>query len=141
LVDELTTDPGGGFTPYDCAGFFAGGVCDTPTPEWRHRFRVGWETPWNLELIGTWRYYDEVTNFDGVTTRLDYQFDAMNYLDLAGNWDIYENTRLRFGVNNVTDEDPPISNNVGAGFGNGNTYPQVYDALGRWVFAGITVDF
>jgi outer membrane receptor protein involved in Fe transport len=44
-------------------------------------------------------------------------------------------------VNNVLDADPPISDNVGAGSGNGNTYPQVYDALGRWVFAGVTVDF
>jgi len=25
--------------------------------------------------------------------------------------------------------------------GNGNTFPQVYDALGRYVFAGVTVDF
>ena len=30
---------------------------------------------------------------------------------------------------------------VGAGFGNGNTFPQVYDAVGRFVFAGFTVDF
>jgi iron complex outermembrane receptor protein len=30
---------------------------------------------------------------------------------------------------------------VGAGAGNGNTYPQVYDALGRYVFAGVTVEF
>jgi outer membrane receptor protein involved in Fe transport len=47
---------------------------------------------------------------------------------------------LRFGVNNVLDESPPISDNVGT-TGNGNTYPQTYDALGRWVFMGISVDF
>ena len=28
-----------------------------------------------------------------------------------------------------------------APFGNGNTFPQVYDALGRYLFAGVTVDF
>jgi hypothetical protein len=26
-------------------------------------------------------------------------------------------------------------------FGNGNTFPQVYDALGRTIFIGITADF
>jgi hypothetical protein len=30
---------------------------------------------------------------------------------------------------------------VGAPFGNGNMYPQVYDALGRKIFASITVQF
>ncbi len=47
------------------------------------------------------------------------------------------------GVNNIFDRDPPVAGQqvVPAGFGNGNTYPQVYDALGRYLFAGFTVDF
>jgi iron complex outermembrane recepter protein len=148
LLDELITDPGAatGITPYDCVGGFGAALCGTPNPEWRHRFRLGWETPWNVELFGTWRYYGEVERRDGsnlpvASTALDASFDEVHYFDLAGNWDLYENTRLRFGVNNILDQDPPISANVGAGFGNGNTYPQVYDALGRFVFIGATVDF
>ena len=48
---------------------------------------------------------------------------------------------LRLGVNNVLDEDPPLSSVVGTAPGNGNTYPQVYDALGRYIFMGATFDF
>jgi outer membrane receptor protein involved in Fe transport len=43
-------------------------------------------------------------------------------------------------VNNVLDDDPPMSAAVGT-TGNGNTYPQTYDALGRYVFVGLTLDF
>ena len=51
LVDELITDPGAGFDPYRCVGFYST-VCSAnsvgvPTPEWRHRFRTSWATPWN----------------------------------------------------------------------------------------------
>jgi outer membrane receptor protein involved in Fe transport len=147
LLDEIVTDPGAqtGVSPYDCAGAFGAALCGLPNPEWRHRFRVGWETPWNVDLFATWRYYGEVERRSAanvyVPNTLDSNFDAENYLDLAGNWEVRDNANLRFGVNNVLDNDPPISANVGAGFGNGNTYPQMYDALGRWVFVGLTVDF
>jgi outer membrane receptor protein involved in Fe transport len=40
-------------------------------------------------------------------------------------------------VNNIFDKDPPLTE-LGA---NGNTYPQTYDAMGRYMFAGFTVDF
>lgn len=150
-LDELITDPGAvtGVLPYDCVGFW-GNACGTPNPEWRHRFRITWETPVGLELNATWRHFGEVDKASaGFTTnghlavigRLDSTFEAEDYLDLSGTYSLYENTRLRFGVNNVMDNDPPISDGVGAGAGNGNTFPQVYDSLGRWVFAGVTVDF
>ena len=62
LVDELVTDPGGGFQPFDCVGFYSS-VCSSnavgvPTPEWRHRFRTSWVTPWDLDLSATWRHMD-----------------------------------------------------------------------------------
>ena len=62
LLDELVEDPGGGFAPYDCAGMYSG-ECDTPSPEWRHHFRMGWESPWNVDMSLTWRYYDSVELF------------------------------------------------------------------------------
>ena len=34
-----------------------------------------------------------------------------------------------------------LSSVVGTAPGNGNTYPQVYDALGRYVFFNATLDF
>jgi outer membrane receptor protein involved in Fe transport len=47
---------------------------------------------------------------------------------------------LRAGVNNVLDNDPQLSYSVGT-TGNGNTYPQVYDSLGRYFFFGVTANF
>ena len=40
--------------------------------------------------------------------------------------------------------DPPIVTNGTAGpsiFGNGNTFPQTYDVLGRFVFLNLTMKF
>ena len=58
---------------------------------------------------------------------------------------------FRLGVNNVFDKQPPLvtsgnanrdgSNLCPTGPCNGNTYPATYDALGRYLFAGVTLDF
>jgi outer membrane receptor protein involved in Fe transport len=46
-------------------------------------------------------------------------------------------------VNNILDKDPPLVGGQAcpAGICNGNAYTQVYDALGRYIFAGVTLDF
>jgi iron complex outermembrane receptor protein len=144
LMDELVTEPGPGIASFDCVGFFAS-VCLTPTPEWRHRFRTSWMTPWDLNLALTWRFFDAVTglsqaNVPMPANRIDREFDAQSYFDLSVNWAFMESGSLVLGINNVLDEDPPLSASVGT-TGNGNTYPQVYDALGRYVFIRATLDF
>jgi outer membrane receptor protein involved in Fe transport len=124
-----------------CEGLYGAGFCGTPNPEWRGRFRATWETPWNLELIGTVRYFGAVDYAGGASGAPDDTLDSQTYLDLAGNWQVRDNVKFRMGANNIMDLSPPINRFTGAGFGNGNTYPQVYDALGRWVFVGLSVDF
>lgn len=145
-LDEFLSDIG--FGEYDCAGLY-GSTCGTPLPEWRHKARLTWNTPWNLDLSLSWRHIDSVlldrTSSNPILTGnvnpVDRELDSQNYIDLSGAWTVYENYTLRLGINNVTDEDPPLSAQVGAGFGNGNTYPQVYDAFGRYVFMGVTAKF
>jgi outer membrane receptor protein involved in Fe transport len=150
-LDELTTTPiagAGNVGKYDCAGLY-GSDCGTPNPEWRHSARVTWSTPWNLDLSLTWRYFDKVLIDNSSSNPLiggdynvvDKQLDAQNYIDLAASWTFMEAYSVRLGINNVMDDDPPLSAVVGSGAGNGNTYPQVYDALGRYVFAGVTAKF
>jgi iron complex outermembrane recepter protein len=141
-LEELVVNPGAGADPFDCKGFY-GGPCGNvlgngPTPEWRHRFRTTWQTPWDADLSVTWRHIGEVEIITG-GNRIDRFFDAEDYFDLAATVSLPLNSRLRLGVNNVFDNDPPISASVGT-TGNGNTYPQTYDANGRWVFMGISVD-
>lgn len=150
-LSELKTDTGLGFasSEYDCAGFYAN-QCGVPNPEWRHRLRVDWGTPIDgLNINGTWRYYGStelaVLGVDGSLnnapdTRLDRSLDAINYFDLAGTWQMRDNISVRAGVNNVFDTDPPLSYSVGT-TGNNNTYPQLYNAMGRYFFFGVTANF
>jgi outer membrane receptor protein involved in Fe transport len=143
---EIENIPGLGI--YDCAGLYGPG-CGTPLPEWRHKFRTTWNTPWNLDLSLTWRYFDSVTLtrasdqalLKGQSNPVDRELDAQNYIDLAASWTVWEKYTMTFGINNIMDDDPPVSAQVGAGFGNGNTFPQVYDAFGRYVFMGLSAKF
>jgi outer membrane receptor protein involved in Fe transport len=148
----------GGGAFYDCAGLY-GVTCGTPTPKWRHRFRLTWNSPWKFALSVNWRYTGPVKldfnhdnnggnplldngNFDG----FDNKIKAYNWFDLAGTWTVKDGITLRAGMNNIFDKDPPIVDSNGFGvsappFGNGNTFPGVYDALGRTIFVGLTADF
>jgi len=138
--------PGDG--EYECKGLY-GPTCGTPLPEWRHKARVTWNTPWALEMAFTWRYIDEVSldrtsdarQLKGTVNPVDRTLAAQNYLDLSGSFNLSKNLTLSGGINNLLDRDPPVSAQVGAGFGNGNTYPQVYDAMGRRIFLGLTARF
>ena len=133
---------------YDCKGLY-GPTCGTPLPEWRHKARVTWTTPWSTDLALTWRHLDSVAldrsssnpQLTGTVRAVDRTLGAQDYLDLSASFNITKNLTLSGGVNNMFDQDPPISAQVGAGFGNGNTYPQVYDAMGRKVFLGLTAKF
>ena len=150
LLNELITDTGLGTASsvYDCAGFYAN-QCGTPNPEYRHRARATWLTPWDMDLSATWRHYGEVElavlnattgTLNNGGARIDRYFDAENYLDLAATWQVMDTVTVRAGVNNVLDNDPQLSYSVGT-TGNGNTYPQVYDSLGRYFFLGVTANF
>ena len=134
---------------YDCVGLY-GGNCGAPNPEYRHKTSLTWvPTGGKFSVTGTWRYYDEVNvsqsssqpALSGSFAAINETLDAQNYLDLSGRYDLFENTVVRAGVNNILDEDPPLSSIVGTAPGNGNTYPQIYDAFGRYIFLGATVDF
>jgi outer membrane receptor protein involved in Fe transport len=145
FVEELVTDPGPLTPSYDCVGKYSA-ACETPVPELRTRFRTSWMTPWDFDLTMTWRHLSGVT---GVTTdpnvtlaanRIDRYLPAEDYFDLAANWQVTEQASLVMGINNILDDDPSLSASVGT-TGNGNTFPQTYDAMGRYVFLRATIDF
>jgi outer membrane receptor protein involved in Fe transport len=139
-----------GLGSYDCLGLY-GAVCGAPRPEWRHKARGSWSTPWNVDVALTWRHLDAVDvelsssnpqlagDFFPVVKRLG----ERDYIDLAASWAITKSVTLYAGVNNVFDKDPPITDSsiAGPAAGNGNTYPQVYDALGRRIFVSLQAKF
>jgi outer membrane receptor protein involved in Fe transport len=151
LLDEFVNTPLPGVSSFDCAGLYGPEFCGTPLPELRTRLRTTWATPWNVDLSLNWRYFDEVSieytsrDPDIGNPANVYPFgktlDAQNYLDLAVVYTYAEKYTFSAGINNLTDEDPPLSGQVGTGFGNGNTFPQVYDAMGRYVFFGLQAKF
>ena len=68
---------------------------------------------------------------------------SRDYLDLMLMYQWSKGITVRLGANNVLDKDPPIvpTTSIPPPFFNGNTYPQVYDTLGRYLFLNITADF
>ena len=70
--------------------------------------------------------------------------DDIHYFDVAGIWDIFDDTAsIRLGVNNVFDEAPPVAGSAAGPSisGNGNVFPGLYDALGRYWYVGATLRF
>ncbi|NRF70069.1 TonB-dependent receptor [Aquincola sp. S2] len=144
---ETEEIPGDG--SYDCVGLYGANKCGTPRPEWRHKLRFTWQTPWSADVSVTWRHLGEVEQQEtstnpllaGPSNPVDRLLGKRDYLDLAGTWNVTKNFQLLFGVNNLLDKDPPITAQLNTGTGNGNTYPGVYDSFGRRIFFNATYTF
>ena len=144
-LDELTVDTG--VTPeFDCAGLY-GNICGTPNPEWRHTARVTWTHPDGYGVTARWRHFGSVaqdtTELGGSVQPANERIPSQNYLDMALTFRVGDHYNFRVGVNNLLDRDPPIVGTPAcpAGICNGNTFAQVYDVLGRYIFAGVTLNF
>jgi outer membrane receptor protein involved in Fe transport len=153
---NLKTTPVAGGGSYDCKGYF-GSTCGANNSSWRHVMNVTWSTPWdNMDLTLRWRYYgsdsSEQTSSNPFLTGTPYaplsNIPAYNYIDLTGAFDLYKNIRLQVGVNNIMDKDPPLvvngdcsTSSPGGANCNGNTFPGVYDAMGRYIFMEVTAKF
>ena len=136
----------------DCLGLY-GNSCGNPLPEnkWIQR------TTWSLGMFDVsylWHHLDGVkieavqANDPGsgapIETYHKFQsISAYDYFDLYVGAQLWENVRLDFGVSNVADKSPPVvGNEAGTTSSNsGNTFPSVYDPVGRTYTVGINVKF
>ncbi|NIJ32146.1 TonB-dependent receptor [Sphingomonas oligoaromativorans] len=151
-LTKLVTEPLPGLGSYDCKGLY-GYTCGEPSPKWRHQLRTTWSIPGPNKptLSLAWRYFGGVRlssssdqpAFEGLLpSEINRKIKAYNYFDLATTISFEKKLTLRAGVNNLFDRDPPaIAQGILSTFGNGNTYPGVYDPLGRTIFIGATVEF
>lgn len=166
LLDSYVVD--NGLTPaYDCAGLYgptcsAGGSTEPggPLPKYRHKVRVGFDMDNGIGASIQWRHISAVASEASSPSQSlngDFLFnpgvriDAIDYIDVTVKAVLQERYTLRLGVNNLFDLEPPLvtsgsgsragSNLCPTGPCNGNTYPGTYDALGRYLFVGLTLDF
>ncbi len=141
-------------TRRDCLGFYST-ACSRLVTKWKGNLRTTWNVAdFNLSL--NWRYLDGLNAepsdiqgaIDGGSISAPEEFFARSigsysYFDLTGVWNINDNVRATLTVNNLFDRDAPnIGNTISTSAVNsGNTFPQVYDAVGRFYTLGLNVSF
>jgi len=167
LNDYTVTPIAANGASYNCAGYY-GLACSsvtegagTPVFRWRDTFRTTWSTPWDgIDVSVAWRYFSAVqleslsynpliaaaagaTVANGGISNTDAHIASYSYLDLTASAKVGDKVTVRLGVNNVLDKSPPVigSNNLPSTSGNGNTFPQVYDSLGRFIFGEVIAQF
>ena len=158
-TNSYVTQPVSGGGTYNCAGLY-GLTCANPLPKIRGKFRASYTAPTAMPVTvsAQWRYVGPVhldanttnpllaNHYYGITDTADNGIHSFSYLDLNATVKLLDNLTLNVGCNNVLDKDPPTVDSgafAGAGqsAGNGNTYPGVYDVLGRSLFVELTADF
>lgn len=126
----------------DCEGTF-GNTCGDPRPEYQHNLRTTWESgPATLSLL--WRYLgesedDRLKNADATAASLAVpEIDAKSYFDLSGSWQFSEEFRVNAGIRNLFDTDPDPVGDVQE---QANTFPEMYDVIGRRYFVSASYTF
>lgn len=131
-----------------CIGTF-GNTCGEPKPEFKTVMRLTWTTG-PLSLSARHRFIDAVKD-DRVfvpprngragrnpATTFKPRFKSQQYIDLSFSYDLLENVVVYGGVNNITDNKPPIK---GDNVQQANTFPNVYDAIGTEFYLSAAVKF
>jgi len=131
----------------NCNGYYSvacGNAFGEPNFKQKFSQRATW-TVGNFRLGYNWRHLDAVVEEPGGTNFLERfaSIKAYDYVDLDATWAVTKNLRLSLSVANAFNKKPP---NVGATIGttsgnSGNTFPQVYDVVGRYFSFGATMKF
>ena len=127
----------------NCLGYYSV-ACGGPNYKRKFNQRTTWTIgAWSLGY--NWRYVSAVMEEPGGTEFLPAfaSIGAYRYVDMSAAWNISKMVRLMVSVNNVANKRAPI---VGGSIGtaptnSGNTFPQYYDAVGRYVTFGATLKF
>jgi outer membrane receptor protein involved in Fe transport len=93
------------------------------TYEWRHLSAVRAQDPSFLPA------YSRIPNYE--------------YFDFATAWQAMNNLRVNFTITNLMNKKPPIvGNTIGTtAYDSGNTFPALYDPVGRYFTLAATVKF
>jgi iron complex outermembrane receptor protein len=102
-------------------------------PEWRAMFTTQWRNgPWSANYKA--RYIGDTTEIAGGEPR---NIGSVMYHDLSGGFAFENGVSVRLGVDNLFDEQPPVSlTNL-----NINYDISTYDPVGRFMYAQLSWDF
>ena len=113
-----------------------------------HKTKFSQRATWALSnwvFSYNWRHLSKVIEEPGAPTFKDEfsSIKAYDYIDLGVVWNVNKSVRLNLSVNNAFDKKPPaVGNTIGAtGANSGNTFPQVYDVIGRFYTLGASLKF
>jgi len=131
LTNEFLTTPTSAVV--DCKGVY-GTSCD-PVPEFRATLRANWMlNDFDASLL--FRHLGSMVAQESEAMALYEEFrsvSAHTYMDLTFGYVWNDMARISLLVSNVFDEDPPIlGNETGStSFNSGNTFPSLFDTMGR----------
>lgn len=117
---------------------------DQVIQKWRHRISFEWDHgPVSLSLANQYSssYTDQNTTYDPATDALlaPNHVKAYSLWDLTGSWNISKQLKLRAGVLNLLDKDPPFSNQ--AYFFLSGYDPSYTDPRGRSAYVSVNYSF
>ncbi|WP_324749168.1 TonB-dependent receptor [Sphingomonas sp. LY54] len=120
----------------ECGGRF-GNQCGNPTPKWKFASRVSWlDGP--VTSTVRWRYVGKTRDDDDDTDYIVENLKSYNLFDLAFSFNVGDHLTLNTGVNNIFNKKPQL---IGDNQEQANTYPSVYDVLGRDFFVSASLRF
>jgi iron complex outermembrane receptor protein len=117
---------------------------DQVIQRWRHRISLGWDYgAVGLTLANSYSsgYTDQNTTYDPVTDSLlpSRKVDSYSLWDLTGSWNATKALKIRAGVLNLLDTEPPFSNQ--AQFFLATYDPTYTDPRGRSYYVSLNYSF
>lgn len=121
----------------NCAGRFGTSVCGNPQSKYKWTSRLSLiDGP--VTSTVRWRHLGKVRDDDDTTDYFVENLKSKDYIDLAFAFNITDQYTLTAGVNNLFDIKPTL---IGSNQEQANTYPAVYDVLGRDYFVSFRFAF
>lgn len=142
-TEQYTTTNLPGDTPTNLAGSIGSSAgssagVSAAFPKWKGVVNLSYSTG-AFQFGGQWRYLSKMRDVSaiGVANSTAIGTPAYHYFDLNAEWRVNKSFAMRLGMVNLTDKQPPVYTS----FYQSNTYPGVYDVLGRSFFVGATANF
>lgn len=149
-VKTYHNQPTPGSIDRDCLGFYSAS-CGAPNYKTKFSQRATW-TVGDFVFGYNWRHLGDViveplsnVNAKGEPVYFPAfsKINAYNYIDLNAAWNFNKQIRLNISINNASNRPPPAvgATIAGTGTNSGNTFPQSYDAVGRYFSVGANIKF